>query len=247
MKKISGKIKSIKLKEICNTAYWEITLTDIDGNIIGKFGDGMLSTNEDFRNQTYGIMRILSNYNLFELDNQKKSYPVMINRNEYFVSCIANKKGAFMTFDRQTGKVRRGAGLDLSEYEERQITSLCSRSGCLTANTKSGNISQGVTFTNVYYGFDPLFDIFSDPCDRKLTQESAENFKNVICELLKICEENELIHSEELPKVKVILDDNQNIVAIGNKSDMFLTTTDSGYAFTTGEELLNEDQKIYRK
>ncbi len=236
MSKINGKIKSIKLINMNGGVTWKITIIDENENIVGVFYNENLCDNINFRTQTFGIMQVLGNNNLLALDGKGKTYPIFTDtyKNSYRISCIANKKGDFISMDKDTAEISSGTNLDVSEFEERELTSIESASLCLAASTlKDGCIGQNMIYPYVYIGFTPIYpQSFSE----KNIQISAHNFKTVICTLLKICNIDELIQNDIYPNISVILDYYNNVVAIGN-NDTYLSINENGFDIGNSAQL----------
>jgi len=250
MKKLNGKIKSIKLNMFGDRAFWNITIVDMNGNELGSFGSTALSVAVDFREQTFSIMQILKNFKLLNLDCESKSYPIYVDDSEYFISCVANEDGDFLDIDRKRNIISFGSGKNNSKLKKRELTGVSSASGCLLIDTRGEYFSQGLTIGGVYYGCKALYGSSKDR-DNDAIETCADNFRKVICGIMKICKEDELIKNNNYPAVVVQLDDKKNIVAVGSKDgSTYLTITDAGYelvdgsTFTTKEETTKVLKKI---
>lgn len=115
---IKGKIKSIKLVTFEDQAYWSIQVIDMNDNDLGKFCNMHLSSAQQFREQTFSIMKILNNYNVLNIDNIPKNYPIYVDDKEYYISRIANENGDFLDVDRKRQEIRYGKGLDISKLNK---------------------------------------------------------------------------------------------------------------------------------
>ena len=250
MKKRNGKIKSIKLKVFGDRAFWDITIVDMKGKELGSFCSMGLSSAKDFREQTFSIMQILKNFKLLNLDGQSKNYPIYVDDSEYLISCVANEDGDFLDIDRKRNMITYGFGKNISKLKKRELTGVSSASNCLIIDTLGEHFSQGLTIGGVYYGCKALYGSSKD-LDTDAIETCADNFRKVICGIMKVCKEDELIKTDNYPSVTVQLDDERNIVAVGSKDgSLYLTITEEGYelvddsTFNTTKE---ETPKVLKK
>ena len=246
MKKENGKIESIKLKTFGDKAFWHITIVDMEGNEIGTFGNIFLSDSVSFREQTFGLMQILNNYKLLALDGEDRKYPIYVDDSKYFISCIANENGDYLDIDPNNHMpISYGTGKDISKFNKRELSGFKSGSGCLLANTRADHFTQGLLIDGVYFGCRGLYGPVKSE-DVETAEICADNFRNAICGIMNVCNEKDLIKSDNYPEVTVQLDEENNITAIGSKDErLYLAFTGEGYEVMDGSTFdSKQDQAI---
>lgn len=216
-----------------NDLYWKITLIDDQGNVLGTFGDGIHCDDINFRKQTFYIMKILNNYNLLKLDGLEKKFPVLVDNDFSRINYIANSSGDYLKFDYQTGEVLSGSGCDVSQFVQKEISSLISRSGVLMASIIDKYNHRAVSGDMSYLGFT---EVYPNQENKELEIRGARCFKDFVCGILKLCNMKELIQSNNYPEVSVKFDAKGNIIAIGDiEGREYLYIIEHGYELIDGE------------
>lgn len=236
-----GRISSIKLNKTEKGAYWLLKIVDENDIEFGMFGSAEKDDCINFRNQTYGIMRVLNNWNLFNLGNQDLSFPIYVKSTPTYIESVANSQGEYFSVDREAN-LSSGTKTDLSDYKLATIKSLESTSGCIAARIEEDYTIQYFQIPSAYKGFTPVYEYTAWKEEDEL--DGAENFLYTICNIMQICKIDELLPSEYLsinfPVINFTLDSNNQVKAIGNISqDFWLNDTEDGYLFSNEEKSFN--------
>lgn len=229
-----GKIKGIKLNYTDKGAYWEIIIVDENDILVGTFGSAEKSDAINFRMQTFGLMKILNNMNLFNLGNQNKSIPILVKGNWVRVESIANENGEFFSVDRNAD-MQYGMTTDLSAYELANIDSFHSKSGILALRINKDNSAQDFELPKVYRGFKQVYDVV---VEKQVELLGAQEFLLAVCGILKVCKIEELLPQNaelsNLPLISYVLDNDGKIHAIGNlEQDYWLTNATDEYILSS--------------
>ena len=224
---MDARIGSIRLIKCENGFYWLITLVDDNENIIGTFGNEKYCSDMDFRTETFYIMKILNNWDLLNLDGQKKSYPILVDNEFFRIDSIANADGEYLRFDHNSGEVIRGNGCDVSSYCQRNISKLESRSSVFMASITDDYSHRAVMADLAYFGFEPLY---GSTVQKEKEELGATNFRTFVVGILELCNVNELIQSHNYPEVSINFDSDNNIIGIGTTDKQeCLCISPSGY------------------
>lgn len=226
---MNAKISSVLLIQNENGVYWKIILEDELGNYIGTFGSDEFSSDIDFRNQTFYLMKLLNNWDLLNLDGKKKAFPVLVDNEFYRIKCLANSRGECLIFDYVTGEVLSDKVCDISNFCKKEISSLVSQSGMMMASVTDKYSHRAVSGDMAYLGFSPIYPIYAT---EEREQYGASCFRKFVSGILNLCDVKELIQSDNHPEVSIKFDENGNVIAIGNKDGSeYLYITDNGYEF----------------
>lgn len=232
---MDARISSIRLIKNANGFYWLITLVDDNENIIGTFGDEKYCSDIDFRTETFYIMKILNNWDLLNLDGQRKSFPILVDNEFYLINRIANSDGEYLQFDHNTGEVIRGNGCDISSYCQKNVSRLESRSGVFMASITDKYSHRGVMADLAYLGFEPLYGSTVRKENEKL---GATNFRTFVVGILELCNVNELIQSHNYPEVSIKFDSDNNIIGIGTIDQQeWLCISPTGYELLSRKKI----------
>lgn len=240
-----GRVKSIKLCYTQTGAYWAITIVDENGIEVGTFGTPEKSDSINFRFQTFGMMSVLNNMNLFNLGEQKLQFPVLIRRPSLHIESVANYDGDFLTIDKNAN-MSFGKTNDLLQYEDAIIVGVKSQSGVISLQIAQDYTLQSFISPNAYVGFKQVYDFNIDKIKEK---KGADSFMYTICNIMKICNIKELLtptnYSVKFPIIFYSLDSNGKIKAIGNtKQEVWLNDTNNGYVLSDKvEDMMLESKK----
>jgi len=228
-----GKISSMELINTESGCFWQLTIVDENGFEIGTFGTPDKSDSISFRKQTFGIMHACGCWDLLSISGKKISFPILVEEDPIRLNTICNADGEFISIDLD-GTVRYGENYDISNCEERTLTSLESSSGILSAETTTKYTRQHFQSPNSYIGFNELY---AQQTSKELEQKGANSFKNFVCQILHLGKISNLFKDNcdfhTYPTVSIILDKDNNIKAIGDINERaWLINNDEGYSIS---------------
>lgn len=245
-------VKSIKLYKVDeNRSYWKLELEDLDGNLIGFFGDPKLSDSVNFRKQTFGIMAACNCFNLLELgSNNPKFLPIYFEEENYkgVVSIINREYNIFHQAD--NGKyVLKKYNDDINKIKNNVAEIFCvsSASGVFNIGIHTPHYSTFYNTGQIYYGFGYPITISGEKQEDIIF--ASDIYKSFIESILKLYKTDDLLKMcncdvINYPKILINIDENNNIVCIGNESnDYCLLQKNDSYTIERDLSYLNENIK----
>jgi len=244
---MTGYISSIKLNYNIEIPYWVLTIVDDNGNVIGTFGHSTMVSYENFRMQTFGIMQVLDNWNLFNLTNDKIDFVCFTIMHGSRTLGIINEDGHYLYIDPETAELSIGYdyGHVYKDLERRRIDGLISSSGTLSITTNDnvsgdqcGYVGTSLIAPHAYYNFKPL------GCYSRTEFDSAKYFSDFVTQVMKIGKISDLIKQGKgiNPNLKVSIVVNDGcITEISDPNREYVLTSDvKGY-------MLSENKKSNKK
>lgn len=240
-------IKYIKVNKFYG--YFKVTLLDKEGNLIGYFGNEELSSPEAFRIETFGILTACNCFDLLRLGGEEiKPLEVWMKydfRREK-VLYIKNNNGITLDTDDlfyQTNKEIFHKFRKNKNEKKVKIKKIVSESGTYIMYLYGEHCRTCFVPGNLYYGF-------GYPLTFKKNEVNAEGYLRTVLQyffyiknILKFYRTDDLMTlNRKRPsiyrKVSILLDENDEIYAIGNEeTNMYLVIKEGKY------EIIHEEKE----
>lgn len=243
------RIKYIKTNELYG--YWEITLIDENGKLIGTLGNKNQNDPYNFRRETFGILASTNCYDLLRLGSPKPN-PINItmiaNEKDDKIIKIINKSG--LTFEKlNTGlcitkrKIIENI-LNKNPKYPATIESITSRSLTFTLLLMGKHFGTFIEAGNIYYGFG--YPLTSNEVSTDYLLKSCLIYSSFIKSILKFYKTDDLMklsNTENIvcPKVEIIKNENDEIIGIQNEqTNMAIIDTQEMYEITDDKEKIKK-------
>lgn len=243
-------IKYIKVNKFYG--YFKVTLLDKDGSLMGYFGKENLSDPISFRKETFGILSSCNCFDLLKLGGEEITpleITIEIHPIRDIVTSITNQSG--VTLKNVEGNYVLNKNilhkfLNYKNEEKAQIENIISRSGVFEMILKGSPFYRFYTTGSVYYGFGYPLISFGEINEEDVLLTSTW-YHSYITSILKFYKTDDLLTlNRKQPsiyrKVSILIDENNEIYALGNEeTNMYLTIQDGKY------EMIKEDLENIKK
>lgn len=246
-----ARIDSIALCQITkDESYFQLNLRDQENNQIGVFGSPYLTTPEDFRKETFGILSAINCQDLLKLGgNYNWEIPIKFKCDSRDnVNELINEKGERFHISNKGEYQTESLVDDEREVFSGKITQITSASDTFTIQIESENFTTHYVTGNLYYGFG--YPLLSKTNNETVKSMACSHYKSYLENILKFLGQDDLLRiggePSVLPSILIQRDENGNIIAIGSSENEYhLRINDNHYKIEKGR--LIPRKKIEKK
>lgn len=232
-------VESIDLCHIDdNESYFQLSLVDEEGSSLGIFGSPYLTSSEDFRKETFGILSAINHMDILSLGGNKQEIPIKFKCNSRnIVNELINEDGLSFHISDDGEYITKKMQGDEREVFNGNITKITSSSDTITIQIKSEYFTTHYVSGNLYYGFG--YPLLSRTNNDAIKEKSANHYKAYIENLLKFLNTDDLLRVggevKKSPKILIERDEVGNIIAIGSEeNDYHLRIDENKYKIEKG-------------
>lgn len=241
-------IKSIELCQIDeNESFFQVTLADEEGNDIGVFGSPYLTSDIDFRKETFGILEAIGCFDLLKLGgNEEACIPITFKCDRRdVIDEIHNSDNQTLHMGTSGEYVTEEMKEDEREVFDGIINSIKSASDTFTMQIRNPHFTTNYVTGNIYYGFG--YPLLSQTNNEELIKKASKHYKSYIESILKFCGTDDLLRiggePSKYPDILIQRDEVGNIIAIGSSDKEYhLCIAENGYKFEKGRLVVNKNK-----